>query len=80
MKRVPKRRRKCKELKFIIIDREEISVLDRIIDEACNNATIQAKYNAAIAYMLLDNSDKARSLIEKSTDSNDIQVFSLSFQ
>lgn len=60
----------------VIIDREEISELNRTINEACINADIEARYNAAIAYMLLDNNDKAHSLTEKSTNSNDIQVFS----
>ncbi|CAG9531744.1 unnamed protein product [Cercopithifilaria johnstoni] len=58
-------------------DREEISELDRTINEACKTADMQAKYNAAIAYTLLGNSDKACSLIEKSTDSNNIQLIVL---
>uniref|UniRef100_A0A0R3RUA2 Tetratricopeptide repeat protein 21B n=1 Tax=Elaeophora elaphi TaxID=1147741 RepID=A0A0R3RUA2_9BILA len=56
-------------------DREEISGLDQTINEAFTNADAEARYNAAIAYMLLDNSDKARSLIEKSTDSNNTIEF-----
>ncbi|VBB28350.1 unnamed protein product [Acanthocheilonema viteae] len=58
-------------------DREEISELDRIINEACNNADMKAKYNAAVVYMLLDSNDKARCLIEESTDPNNIQLIVL---
>lgn len=67
------------ESHLFIIDREEISELDRTINEACNTADVQAKYYAAVVYMLLDNNDKAYSLIEKSNDSNNIQVVFLIF-
>ncbi|EJD76093.1 tetratricopeptide repeat protein 21B [Loa loa] len=58
-------------------DREEIFELDRTINEADINANMETRYNAAIAYMLLDNNDKARSIIEKSPDSNNIQFIVL---
>ncbi|VDO33936.1 unnamed protein product, partial [Onchocerca flexuosa] len=58
-------------------DREEISELDRTINEAYNNADVEARYNAAMAYMFLDNNDKARSLNEKLIDSNNIKFIVL---
>uniref|UniRef100_A0A1I8EC19 TPR_REGION domain-containing protein n=1 Tax=Wuchereria bancrofti TaxID=6293 RepID=A0A1I8EC19_WUCBA len=57
-------------------DREEISELDQIINEAYINANDDARYNAATAYMLLDNNDKAHSIIE-STNSSNIQFIVL---
>lgn len=58
-----------------IIDREEISGLDRIIDEAYIHGSVAANYNAAVAYMLLDCNDKAYSIIERTIDHNKIEVF-----
>ncbi|KAM3724848.1 Tetratricopeptide repeat protein [Dirofilaria immitis] len=58
-------------------DREEISELDRTINEAYNDANVESRYNAAMAYILLDNNDKARSLIENLNDSNNIKFIVL---
>ncbi|VDN85933.1 unnamed protein product [Brugia pahangi] len=58
-------------------DREEISELDQIINEAFINASDDARYNAAIACMLLDNNDKAYSIIEKTINSSNIQCIVL---
>uniref|UniRef100_A0A915PRR2 Tetratricopeptide repeat protein 21B n=1 Tax=Setaria digitata TaxID=48799 RepID=A0A915PRR2_9BILA len=59
-------------------DQEEISELDRTINSVWSNPDDdEARYNAALAYMLLDNNDKARSLTENFTDSSNIQFIVL---